>query len=482
MSRERKIAIIGGGVAGVSVALHLAHIGLDVTIFEKNSTLVDGPPWCHLHAGGNLYREISNEQCITLLKQSIDFAKTYPFVVDHRPTVITVPKEDPYEPQELLLRLQMLQQEYARLVDEDNQNSVLSNPQDYFKIYTREELENLKKCKTVKKPQTLDEWMIPVAKHIDLDTLKFPVYIVQEYGLNIFRMAAAAKILTEKIDNIDVKLDTEVIKLENINNEFELEFKTANEEKRVEKFDYVVNAAGFKTGEIDNMLQLTSERMVEFKASYISQSDLTEEIQFPEIIFHGERSTPKGMAQFTPYLGGFVQLHGMTEEITLYKDGLVKSAPDDAQPRLKKSFLTKINQGWEDDEIQERTKKAINHVAKYIPDFSSANHGVKPLYGAQQIPGEDATLRVGEVQFPLKRYARCEIVKVSSSIDVSRKIIEDIGTCGFTQKVQNQVDDMDYKDLLAEDELHEVSQQIAQERDYPSIMATRNVTRVEQSL
>lgn len=41
MSRERKIAIIGGGVAGVSVALHLAHIGLDVTIFEKNSTLVD---------------------------------------------------------------------------------------------------------------------------------------------------------------------------------------------------------------------------------------------------------------------------------------------------------------------------------------------------------------------------------------------------------------------------------------------------------
>lgn len=71
--KQHSIAIIGGGVAGSSCALYFGKIGLDVTLFEKNSTLISGPPWCHLHAGGNLYREISDEQCIALLRQSIDF-------------------------------------------------------------------------------------------------------------------------------------------------------------------------------------------------------------------------------------------------------------------------------------------------------------------------------------------------------------------------------------------------------------------------
>lgn len=73
ISKKVKIAIIGGGVAGATTALYLGQRGVDVTLFEKESTLVSGPPFCHLHAGGNLYREISDKQCIKLLKQSIDF-------------------------------------------------------------------------------------------------------------------------------------------------------------------------------------------------------------------------------------------------------------------------------------------------------------------------------------------------------------------------------------------------------------------------
>jgi len=55
-----KIAIVGGGVAGSSIALYLGQLGLNVTLFEKEPSLVSGPPFCHLHAGGNLYREISD--------------------------------------------------------------------------------------------------------------------------------------------------------------------------------------------------------------------------------------------------------------------------------------------------------------------------------------------------------------------------------------------------------------------------------------
>ena len=50
---DKKIAVIGGGIAGASIALYLSEIGLKVDLFEKGTSLVNGPPICHLHAGGN---------------------------------------------------------------------------------------------------------------------------------------------------------------------------------------------------------------------------------------------------------------------------------------------------------------------------------------------------------------------------------------------------------------------------------------------
>lgn len=88
MKKFGKIAIVGGGVAGASVALVLGELGVSVTLFEAGESLVSGPPMCHLHAGGNLYREISDEQCKRLLKESIEFVRLYPSVIDYRPTVI----------------------------------------------------------------------------------------------------------------------------------------------------------------------------------------------------------------------------------------------------------------------------------------------------------------------------------------------------------------------------------------------------------
>ncbi|HFU74035.1 MAG TPA: FAD-dependent oxidoreductase, partial [Helicobacteraceae bacterium] len=112
MASNAKIAVIGGGIAGATIALYLSEIGQDVTLFEKGPSLVNGPPICHLHAGGNLYREISDEQCITLLHESIDLVRFYPDAIDYRPTVIAVPVEDSGSPQELYRRLNLLQNEY----------------------------------------------------------------------------------------------------------------------------------------------------------------------------------------------------------------------------------------------------------------------------------------------------------------------------------------------------------------------------------
>ena len=115
-------------------------------------------------------------------------------------------------------------------------------------------------------------------------------------------------------------------------------------------FDYLINAAGFRSGKIDDLVGVECKSMVEFKAAYISKWDSCCDTLWPEIIFHGERGTPRGMGQFTPYPGGYFQLHGMTKEITLYEDGLVANSTVSCQPHLKQNFIEKIEKSWSKEE------------------------------------------------------------------------------------------------------------------------------------
>ena len=148
--------------------------------------------------------------------------------------------------------------------------------------------------------------------------------------------------------------------------------------------------------------------------------------QWPEVIIHGERGTPQGMAQLTPYANGFFQLHGMTQDITLFKDGLVAASAESAQPRLSKPFLQKIQHQWPAQEVESRTQAAIAHVTQFIPAFANAKVATKPMFGAQQIPGADPELRAADVSFCCDGYARAEIVKASSALAAADAILSDL--------------------------------------------------------
>lgn len=52
------VGIIGGGIAGSTIAIKLSQLGIRTVLFEASSSSFNGPPMCHLHAGGALYREI----------------------------------------------------------------------------------------------------------------------------------------------------------------------------------------------------------------------------------------------------------------------------------------------------------------------------------------------------------------------------------------------------------------------------------------
>lgn len=466
--KQKHIVVVGGGVAGATAAIHFAELGFQVSVIEKGLSLVNGPPICHLHAGGNLYREISEQQCLDLLSQSIDTIRLYPSSLNVRPTVIAVPHSDGGDPDTLIPRLEVIKSAYQSLVDKDESNKVLGEPGEYYKLYSKEELLELAKQNQPEQPVTFDDWCIPFAQHADLDELKYPVVAVQEYGWSVFRLAAIANLTLSHLPNVNVFTQAELTQAEWKGDHWLLSYDH-NGTAQALTGDYLVNACGFETGSVDNAVGAKRDRLVEFKAAYVTHWQECYQ-QWPEVIFHGPRGTDKGMAQLTPYGDGYFQLHGMTKGITLFDDGLVASTNESAQPELPGLLLSKIRSGWKEAALEERTNNAIQHMAQFIPDYSSAIKGGKALFGAQQIPGSDPVLRAADVTFEDNNYARIEIVKASSTLLAAQKIL----LHWFDIEPQRNVE-LQHPVTVhwTEKEVEQYALQLTQERDYPKSLAER---------
>ncbi|MBP1840658.1 FAD-dependent oxidoreductase [Formosa algae] len=470
MNKIYNVGIIGGGVSGVVIALELAKYGVENILFEQENSVVNGPPFCHLHAGGNLYPDISEEQCRILMKQSIEMARLFPQSIDERPTFISIPKTEKYAVEDIESRLDMLVSYYKELIEEDPENQILGAPEQYYKIYKQADLDAIKDSPTVKRPQTADEWMSNAIKIVDYNKLKTPVILVQEYGWNLFRLAAQAQLALNASESCTLKTNTFVTDIKDVrdlNLDHNWEICTKDQ---VYKVNYLVNSSGFKTGTFDESLHLNSERLIEFKAAYVSKWHPIPGL-IPELIFHGERGTPHGMAQLTPYCDEYYQIHGMTEDITLFENGLVQSKADTVQPEFNAGIKQKLERHWDTAEVKNRTENAIAFVGKFIPSFCSATVGGPPMYGAQQISGDDPSLRVGEVQFPSKSYARSEIIKASSALTVANQIINNMEEEGIISKLSNHTNNNVLLDRISTQDINILSEQLAVERGYPGALS-----------
>lgn len=470
MNKVYKVGIVGGGVSGAVTALELDKYGIDNVLFEKESSVVNGPPFCHLHAGGNLYPDISDEQCRILMKQSIEMARLFPQSIDERPTFISIQKSQKYSVEEIQDRLKMLVNYYKSLIDEDPQNEILGAPEDYYKTYSKADLIELDKNAYSENPTTPDQWMTNAIKIIDYEQVKTPVTLVQEFGWNLFRLGAQAQLALKKAENSLLKTNTKVQSIKDVRDkqvDHNWEIHTKNE---IFKVNYLVNASGFKTGKIDESLHIKSERLIEFKAAYVSKWEPIAGL-IPELIFHGERGTPNGMVQLTPYSGDYYQIHGMTKDITLFKDGLIKSRDNEAQPHFNDEINQKLIKGWDSEDVKTRTEKAINSVARFVPSFKSAKVGGPPLFGAQQIPGKDETLRVGEVSFPYPSYARSEIVKASSALTVANQIIDKIQEEEIVPFISERTNLNPLLASISKNEIDKMAAQLALSRSYPEALS-----------
>jgi len=470
MNTSHDVGIIGGGVSGVVIALQLAEYGIDHILFEQEDSVVNGPPFCHLHAGGNLYPDISDAQCKILLKQSIEMARLFPQSIDERPTFISIPKTEKYEVSQIENRLDLLVDYYKTLIAEDPENEILGPPESYYKLYHKSDLDDLAAQPTTPIPNTADEWICNAIKLIDYQKLKTPVILVQEYGWNLFRLAAQAQLALNASKRSSLKTNTFVtdikdVRAKNLSHNWEIHTKDS-----VYKVKYLVNSSGFKTGDIDNSLQVKSERLIEFKAAYVSKWQPLAGL-IPELIFHGERGTPHGMAQLTPYCDDYYQIHGMTTDITLFKDGMVQSKTNDAQPEFNTDIQQKLSRTWDAEIIKTRTENAIAFVGKFVPLFTTATVGGPPLYGAQQIFGDDPNLRVGEVCFPSQFYARSEIIKASSALTVAEKITQKIIAEGVVKWPSNTLKETTLLKSISKTDIDVLAGKLAVDRGYPEALS-----------
>lgn len=511
-AQSLKVGIIGGGVAGSTIAIRLAALGVETYLFETKASLIDGPPMCHLHAGGNLYREIPDEDCVELLKQSIDMLRMYPHSIDVRPTVVAIPKRDEGNPEDLLPRLQLLTKTYKAMIEADPANKVLGEAEDYYRLYDRASLQALidsADFDSEQLPKDMDHWVANAAKQLDLDKLKYPIVAVQEYGWNIFRLAASAQIALGYYPNAKLLLNTQVIDVTKASSQttdsqepsfegWQIHYQQLSEDDNsatnTVTVDYLINACGFKTGIIDNMVGVPAQRMVEFKASYVSHWDndqrpsqtdsasqqqelIHSPLRLPEIIIHGKRGTPQGMVQLTPYPEGYYQIHSMNKAVTLFKDGLVETKEDNAQPQLKPKYIDCIEEGWNPETLQQRSQRAIDQVSEFVPRFGSASPTGNALYGGQQIPGDNDTLRVADVSlYPELHYARAENVKASSALEASDDIVELLQSqhliqVSETQNHARQHHDWVYLKNSGKNNIDELARQFASQRNFPLPMS-----------
>ena len=465
-----KVGIIGGGVAGATAALKMATLGIETCLFEANNSLLNGPPICHLHAGGNLYPTLPLEQCFSLLEQSIYTARAFPFALNERPTLIAVPQEDKNCPTRITERLSLLTEHYRTLIEKDPLNEVLGDPDIYFSVYTQEKLLELSQCPTPKSPKTPDEWMIPVAKSISLEKFKYPLFLVQEYGLSLFRLGAMASIALDETPYSRILLNHRVTGLKETKGGWWIESVDTKGASFVQQVDFLINAAGYLSGVLDDFASRPRKRCLEYKAAYLAAWDVHG--FWPEVIVHGERGTARGMSQFSPYEKGLVQLHGMTKDITLFDGGLVRNEEQSAQPILPQSLESKINKKWTPSDISERTQKAIYHFSQWLPEFDGATLAGKPLCGVQQIPGDDPDLRSVEASFDGERYARIEVVKASSALQAIENILDYSKNKGWIDLPETwRTPEMPLILDLEKAAVIKKAKQMAKERDYPEALA-----------
>lgn len=385
---SKRIAIIGGGISGVVSAIELAKDGNIIDIYEKRNVILRGPPYCHLHAGGMLYPEISLKDAQILLNDCIKFANKFPEAIEHRPTIIAYRKNSEYSTDNLLLKCRLIRLKYLL-----SKNMVLGPSESYYAIYYKEDIEYYKK--NLKFQETKDLSRLYHNKYVenfckminDIDSIKYPFVSVCEPGINK--------------DKVEINL---INKLHKYKMEKKINIYTKKDinPSDLKGYDTIINASASNFNNFnENSYILDKKESYEYKSSWIIKCNI-KNIFMPEIAVIGERETEQGMIQISPINNNKFQVHCMTSRSTII------------DTKSNREFKL-LNQ----NEIELRGNEAIKRISEIFPIFLSSDViGACP--GIQRIPYDNKSKRISYIEkntdanyYELKLMKACSVISLT---------------------------------------------------------------------
>lgn len=389
-----KIAIIGGGISGVVSAVKLSKDlpDCDIDLYEKKQSLLNGPPYCHLHAGGFLYPEMPLADCKELMLDSIEFANMFPDAIIHRPTVIAFNKHSSYNPHVLNHKCFHLSRTYALAG-----TTPLGETHLFYAMYSYEDAVYFKKhghfYKTADKARRYHDTFVSQFLNLltDINSIKYPFACVNEPGIDQQKVVDyCLELLKESRVKLHLATDIKSHDIHNVSKTWYI---------KDSRYDALVNAAGHASRDV-----FPNVSMVEFKSSFVIQNSL-DQLLLPEIAIIGKRQTENGLLQITPIGNNEFQLHSMTTDSSIITT---------ASSHVSNLVF----------DAHQRTAKALERIIAFMPSFDSSVILNKALSGVQRISNE-ASLekRVSQIICdPSKNYAELQTIKASSAVSLSHKV------------------------------------------------------------
>lgn len=382
---SKKIAIIGGGISGITSAIKFAqNKNNHIDIFEKRGCILKGPPYCHLHAGGILYPEISLEDAQTLLKDSIQFANRFGNCLNYRPTVVAYRSTSHYSAESLVFKCKVNKLDY-----EFSSSQPFGHVDNFYAVYQLSDMIHYKKYGKLPESDDIgrafhDSYVEQFCKLLDdIHTIKYPFVSVNEPGID------QSKVETQLTKELSIHKNINIM----TNKEANIDEMTS--------YDVIINASG------KNILGIETQEMYEFKSSWIIKTPLRMQ-NLPEISIIGERGTNDGMIQMTPLESGLFQIHCMREDSTI----------------INTFDYPNKNINLPKHEIEDRGNVAIREISKLFSIFIlSKVEGACP--GLQRIPYSSKSKRISEsktikkndkIYIDIQTLKACSIVSVVNTI------------------------------------------------------------------
>ena len=357
---SRRIAIIGGGISGITSSIKLAqNKNNQIDVFEKRPYILKGPPYCHLHAGGILYPEISLRDAQQLMNDSIEFANYFGNCLDYRPTVVAYRSTSKYSTQSLLFKCKVNKVNYQF----SKGTYPLGPVNNFYAVYHLSDMIYFKKFGKLPESDDIgrnyhDKYVEQFCKLLDdIYSIKYPFVSVCEPGIIQSKVEEHLIKDVKKYNNINILTNTNV------------------EVKELNNYDTIINASG------RDLFHYNNKEMYEFKSSWIIKSPLITS-KMPEIAIIGERETNNGMIQITPLDYGLFQIHCMTNHSTIINTFNKLNVPSKAS--------------LSENEVKYRGHIAIQEISKIFPIFTlSKVQSACP--GLQRIPYNSKSKRLSDI-------------------------------------------------------------------------------------